>query len=155
MTVLASLGTIVAFFSVCTTSYPFMQVFNVVVFAISGAFGLRFLLQALHRLNVAEAVRPRPPNSETWEMNETPVQGDLDRPADSSVPIEPSPNPSSGVHVRTIFRLWIIVFGLVGVQMAWVLRPFIGDPSQPFSWFRHRESNFFLAIFRALASLFS
>ena len=36
VTVLASLGPIVAFFSVCTTSYPFMVLFNVVVFAIAG-----------------------------------------------------------------------------------------------------------------------
>ena len=38
--VLASLGPIVAFFSVSTTSYPFMVLFNVVVFAVSGVLGL-------------------------------------------------------------------------------------------------------------------
>src|SRR3954451_3710149 len=66
--VLASLGPIVAFFSVSTTSYPFMVLFNVVVFAVAGLFGLRFLLQTLHRLNVA-AVPPSqaaPSTAETW-----------------------------------------------------------------------------------------
>ena len=51
--VLASLGPIVAFFSVSTTSYPFILLFNVVVFGVSGALGMLFLLQTLHRLTVA------------------------------------------------------------------------------------------------------
>ena len=56
--------------------------------------------------------------------------------------------------VTTIFRIWIIVFGLVGAQMSWVLRPFIGAPDQPFTLFRMRESNFFEAVFHALSKLF-
>ena len=28
----------------------------------------------------------------------------------------------------------MVVFGLVGAQMGWVLRPFIGNPNQPFQW---------------------
>ena len=58
-------------------------------------------------------------------------------------------------HVRTIFRVWMIVFGLVGAQMGWVLRPFIGNPNLPFTWFRGRESNFFQAVFHTVLSLFS
>ena len=46
-TVLASLGPIVAFFSLSTTSYPFMLLFNVAVFSVSGVLGLTFLLQTL------------------------------------------------------------------------------------------------------------
>jgi hypothetical protein len=37
--------------------------------------------------------------------------------------------------------------------MGWVLRPFIGDPNQPFTWFRPRESNFFEAVLNALHTL--
>ena len=55
--VLASLGPIVAFFSVSTTSYPFILLFNVVIFGISGTLGMLFLLQTLHRLTLA---RPQP-----------------------------------------------------------------------------------------------
>jgi hypothetical protein len=58
-------------------------------------------------------------------------------------------------HVKTVFRLWVIVFGLVGAQMGWVLRPFIGNPNVPFTWFRGRESNFFQAVFHTFLSLFS
>jgi len=40
-----------------------------------------------------------------------------------------------------------VVFGLVGAQMAWMLRPFIGNPNSPFTLIRSRESNFFEAVF--------
>ena len=57
-------------------------------------------------------------------------------------------------HVKTVFRTWVIVFALVGAQMSWVLRPFIGDPDSPFAWFRPRGSNFFTAVFNAFLNLF-
>ena len=55
--VLSSLGPIVAFFSVSTTSYPFMVLLNVVVFGVSGVLGLIFLLQTLQRSSL---LRPLP-----------------------------------------------------------------------------------------------
>ena len=60
-----------------------------------------------------------------------------------------------GRHVKTVFRCWVVLFGLVGAQMGWVLRPFIGDPDRPFTWFRPRESNFFEAVLHALQDLLS
>jgi len=60
-----------------------------------------------------------------------------------------------GRHVKAVFRCWVIVFGLVGAQMGWVLRPFIGNPDVPFTWFRVRESSFFEAVWNALMKLFS
>jgi hypothetical protein len=141
--VLASLGPIVAFFSVSTTSYPFMVLFNVVVFAVSGGLGLTFLLQTLHRLSVAGSRRPSSPTGETGEAQEP------------AGPLDPLENRVLSGHVKRVFQLWVIVFGLVGAQMGWVLRPFIGKPDLPFIWFRGRESNFFQAVLRTLASLFS
>jgi hypothetical protein len=46
-----------------------------------------------------------------------------------------------------------VIFGLVGAQMGWVLRPFIGDPGREFEWFRHRQSSFFEAVWGALRQL--
>jgi hypothetical protein len=141
--VLASLGPIVAFFSVSTTSYPFMVLFNVVVFGVSGVLGLTFLLQTLHRLSVAGTLLLTVAREEPQEAPEP------------AGPLDPLQNRVLGGHVKTVFRLWVIVFGLVGAQMGWVLRPFIGNPNIPFTWFRGRESNFFLAVLQKLASLFS
>ena len=69
--------------------------------------------------------------------------GALDRP-DDRVPER---------HVKTVFQIWVIVFALVGAQMAWVLRPFIGNPNLPFTWFRSRGSNFFQAVWDTLMQL--
>ena len=44
---------------------------------------------------------------------------------------------------------------LVGAQMSWVLRPFIGNPTLPFEWFRERKGKFFIAVFKAIINLFS
>ena len=69
--------------------------------------------------------------------------------------LDPLENRVLSKHVKTVFRLWVIVFALVGAQMGWVLRPFVGNPNMPFTWFRPRESNFFQAVFQTLQSLFS
>jgi hypothetical protein len=37
---------------------------------------------------------------------------------------------------RWMLRTWIVIYVFVGIQMAWVLRPFIGDPRAPVQFFR-------------------
>lgn len=155
LALLSSFGPIVAFFAMSTTSYPFMKLLNVVVFAIAGGMGLAFLLQTLHRLTLAQlppAVQPPIPepfvegDSESSQPPPLPAQifsGSIDR-LDDRPP---------AANVKLVFRIWIIVFGLVGAQMSWVLRPFIGDPTQPFAFFRGRESNFFEGVMHTLEHL--
>lgn len=46
-----------------------------------------------------------------------------------------------------ILQIWILVFGFVGTQMAWSLRPFVGAPDEPFQIFRsNQEGNFYTAV---------
>jgi hypothetical protein len=161
LAVLASFGPIVAFFSVSTTSYPFMKVLNVLAFGIAGGLGLMFLLQTLHRLSVVDI--PTTPPTTPQPLAEESVQAG--KPVhfveavvvapQSKSPIDPVPGYILGRHVKTVFRCWAIVFGLVGAQMSWILRPFIGDPSQPFTWFRPRQSNFFENMLVTIGKLFS
>ena len=54
-----------------------------------------------------------------------------------------------------MLRTWIVIYAIVGAQMGWILRPFVGSPGLEFEWFREREGNFFLAFFRAIGALFS
>jgi hypothetical protein len=37
---------------------------------------------------------------------------------------------------RSLARLWLVVYAFVGIQMGWVLRPFIGQPTEPLQFFR-------------------
>lgn len=151
LAVLASLGPIVGFFSLTSENYPFMVVFNVVVFAASGGLGLVFLARTLSRLSLVgpglDDVRtPAPAVSgvDAVATDEDPAPGPLD-----------GEGPVLGPHVKKVFGVWMLVFGLVGAQMAWVLRPFIGNPGTPFTWFRPRESSFFAAVYDAVRNLFS
>jgi hypothetical protein len=48
-----------------------------------------------------------------------------------------------------------VVYGLVGAQMGWVMRPFIGSPDLPFELFRTTESNFFGNVMKTISDLFS
>ncbi|MBI5711548.1 MAG: actin-binding WH2 domain-containing protein [Candidatus Eisenbacteria bacterium] len=61
-----------------------------------------------------------------------------------------------GVYPRkamTIMRAWAVLFAFVGVQMAWDLRPFVGDRGQPFQVFRHYEGNFYTGVVYSLQKL--
>ena len=161
LAVLASLGPIVMFFSLTTKSYAFIQLLNVAAFTIAGVLGLAFLLQTLHRLTSPLVSPPLiPPLSpiETKPPDEQPSDvktGVRDRRfAEQPSPLEMVEGETLGRHTRLVFGCWVVVFAVVGAQMGWVLRPFIGSPTQPFEWFRARESNFFEAVLHALGSLF-
>ena len=171
LAVLASFGTIVAFFSFTTTSYPFMLLLNVVVFAAAGGLGLMFLLQTLHRLSVAQippataaagdarsgvaAAALCLPRSKRirWMSRSIPYRRGL-RHAPAAGALDRLEGHILGPHIRLVFRIWVLVFALVGAQMSWILRPFIGSPNQPFTWFRPRQSNFFEAVANAISRLF-
>jgi hypothetical protein len=147
LAVLASLGPIVLFFSVSTKSYAFVELLNVVMFGVAGIFGLIFLRQTLNRLTWGN---PNPEERST----ETPQ---TDPSSDNVVlsPLDMPPGQMLGRHTRLVFGCWMVVFALVGAQMGWVLRPFIGNPNLPFQWFRPRQSNFFEAVLNAIEVLLS
>jgi hypothetical protein len=54
----------------------------------------------------------------------------------------------------TLLYIWILLFGFVGTQLAWTLRPFFGSPGQDFALFRSIEGNFYAEILRTIANLF-
>ena len=172
LAVLVSLGPILAFFSASTPNYSFIVLLNVAIFTIAGVLGLMFLVQALNRLanatakQIGENEQARLPRSSRMEIQKTdqtsteisstvsnepdPVQATLVPSAIQSTPKQPLNR-----HVKKVFACWVIVFGLVGAQMGWVLRPFIGSPKLPFQFFRPRESNFFEAVVNAFWQMFS
>jgi hypothetical protein len=53
----------------------------------------------------------------------------------------------------SVFKVWIIIFAFVSSQLAWNLRPFIGSQDLPFELFRHRESNFYVAVIHSVGDL--
>jgi hypothetical protein len=37
---------------------------------------------------------------------------------------------------RTLLRIWLVIYAFVGIQMGWILRPFIGSPDMAPQFFR-------------------
>src|ERR1041384_3079230 len=82
LTVAASFGTILGFFTLCTRSYPFMILLNVVLLGVAGLVGLGFLLDALRRLS-------------TWQAHVPPPHASLKESACESVTAPSGPPPVS------------------------------------------------------------
>ena len=60
--------------------------------------------------------------------------------------------PKIGVEV---FRFWIVILAFVGIQLAWNLRPFLGDKGKDFELFREYEGNFYAALIYSVNKLIS
>ena len=159
--VLASMGPILAFFSLSTPNYSFIVLLNVIVFAVAGIQGLVFLIQTLGRLTNHESTKSNlnKVDSLPTDVHRTPES--LPKPLLASQttskyhrkktgPLDLPANMVLGSSVWRVFYCWLAVFCLVGCQMGWVLRPFIGSPNLPFEWFRNRHSNFFEAVFNLI-----
>src|SRR4029453_10495097 len=66
-----------------------------------------------------------------------------------------APQPAAGERPASMLLLyiWILLFGFVGTQLAWTLRPFFGTPGKPFELFPHLAATFYSDIFSTLGSL--
>ena len=204
LAVLASLGPIVVFFGLSTSSYPFMKLLNVVCATVAGLLGLAFLLRTLERLVVAQLraqweqrdigapaskVTPEPelePEREREHSGLSPAMPPIEveaeeeddeertraaaflaqrRAAAEHMEAPPPPHrkppsvlerdqPDPTRRSLKVFRVWVIIFSLVGAQMSWVLGPFLAGPEESFVLFRDSDTgNFFEAVVDDLGEL--
>lgn len=143
MALLASFGPVTGFFTLSTESYSFIKLLNVVFFAVSGFVGLSFLRASLTGLFEADSALPRA----AWQVPAAEA-------ADAQRTPQERSKAAAGRAAKSVFRIWTLIYAVVGAQMGWILRPFVGDPNQPFQLFRERQGNFFIAVVDTLASLF-
>lgn len=56
---------------------------------------------------------------------------------------------------RLLLRGWIGLYAFIGIQMGWLLRPFIGSPDRPTTFFRGDAwGNAYLEVWRIVLSVF-
>lgn len=56
---------------------------------------------------------------------------------------------------RRLLQFWGVLYAFVGVQMGWVLRPFVGDPQKSIAFFREDSwGNAYVALFQLLRHVF-
>lgn len=58
--------------------------------------------------------------------------------------------PRTGV---VVFRFWVVILAFVGIQLAWNLRPFLADKTEPYALFRKYEGNFYTAVLYSIERL--
>jgi hypothetical protein len=166
------------FFLVTAQSYDFFKLLNVAILALTALVGLRFLISGMRALNehvVAESMLSNqvamPAQLPERELVSATVGGAADPatqpPTNGDAPTASenqhrtakamTPQPAAGERPASMFLLyiWILLFGFVGTQLAWTLRPFFGDPSQPFELFRDINGTFYSDILQTLGSLLS
>ncbi|GIE98332.1 hypothetical protein [Paractinoplanes rishiriensis] len=66
----------------------------------------------------------------------------------------PLPQQQATPPSMTLLYIWILLFGFVGTQLAWTLRPFFGSPGMKFSLYRDIDGNFYAEIFKTISYLF-
>ncbi len=53
-----------------------------------------------------------------------------------------------------LLKIWITIYAVVGMQLGWRLRPFVGSSGSPFELFRPEgDVNFYIAVWHALLNL--
>lgn len=57
---------------------------------------------------------------------------------------------------RWMLGVWLVVYVFIAIQLAWVLRPFIGDPTQPPQFFRREvlSDNAYVVVLRLIWRFF-
>ena len=106
--IMVSFAPIVIFFLLTGGNYYFLQLLHILIFILSGIFGMKTVVDALRFSCEKRSIYPQ-----------------------------------VGVAV---FRFWVVIMAFVGIQLAWNLRPFLGDRGQPFELFRKYEGNFYTAL---------
>lgn len=139
--------------------YSFYLLLNVGIFALTGIFGVSFLYQAMrpsleaHSLTSQERgdnMLPEPnPISTNLSLDDKLAPPPLAELSNPSRALAKDPN----VQLRSkILRLWLFLYGFVGSQLGWTLRPFFGSPGN-FELFRPREGNFLTGVWDAFTNI--
>ena len=59
----------------------------------------------------------------------------------------------SSPNRRKLITGWLFLYGFVGSQLGWTLRPFFSSPNSPFALFREIESNFYVEVVKIIGAL--
>ncbi|HEY9643286.1 MAG TPA: hypothetical protein V6C57_22545, partial [Coleofasciculaceae cyanobacterium] len=166
---LFSFAPITLFFLISIHDYNFFLLLNVAIFTLTGLVGIRLFYEGMRsisrtqELNLSELIF-----SETTPQVLAPVndfapipEGAIIQPAAAVAgqlqPAERAIAAKEDGLQKTRIRLlkfWLVLYGLVGSQLGWTLRPFFGAPGEPFQLFRTIEGNFYAQVWRSLLTFF-
>ncbi len=156
------------FFLITAQNYEFFKLLNVCILVLTAVVGLLFLTRGMAALNAyhAAALEATPAAEVAVEARDRELalvgagNGNGPLPAEPTVlaPSGRAAEPTAAVPAERPTRMalvyiWILLFGFVGTQLAWTLRPFFGDPDSPFALFREISGTFYSDILRTIGTL--
>jgi hypothetical protein len=154
------------FFRITAPDYSFFKLLNVAILALSALVGLRFLTGGMRVLNEngllapetpAVPVSPAPAGTATMPYAAVGSEEGAVKVAAPQTRQYVRPAPAAKAQKSpsmTLLYIWILLFGFVGTQLAWTLRPFFGSPGMKFSLYREINGNFYAEIIHTIARLF-
>ncbi len=161
------------FFLITARSYAFFKLLNVAILALTAIVGLRFLTSGMRALNkhvivestlsdqvvVASKQRQRELVSAkvggTADAGTQPATNGATSTAPQNQQVASQPAADERPASMLLLYIWILLFGFVGTQLAWTLRPFFGSPDKPFELFRDIDGTFDGDVLSTLGSLLS
>lgn len=156
------------FFRITAQSYSFFKLLNISILVLTALIGLRFLTEGMRALNDSNAAQELISVDATTS---TPDGVDAVATTDTAAPVSAgngvgtalatapallvvasaeSPRPPASM---TLLYVWILLFGFVGTQLAWTLRPFFGSPDEPFEIFRNINGTFYSDVLETIGRL--
>ncbi|RRR67479.1 MAG: hypothetical protein EI684_18830 [Candidatus Viridilinea halotolerans] len=129
------------FFLLSAPNYEFFKLLNVGILTITGFVGLTFLIDGMRYLN----------NTALQVLQAQAAQ-------DEAISVAPARTTPQDVELiqpisMKLLYFWIVLFGFVGTQLAWTLRPFFGDPGGAFALFRQIEGNFYTNLINSVLQM--
>jgi hypothetical protein len=154
------------FFLITAQNYEFFKLLNVSILVLTAFVGLRFLTAGMAALNARQApVAAEPAPERELALVGAGVGGDGTVAANVPPNHKPAAVTGSAPDARApmgeerrakmgLVYVWIMLFGFVGTQLAWTLRPFFGDPDAPFALFREISGTFYSDVLSTIGQLF-
>src|SRR5688572_28814725 len=152
------------FFLITAQNYEFFKLLNVCILGLTAVVGLLFLTRGMAALNAyhaaeLEASWHHAPAAELALVGAGNGHGTLPAaPAEIASPDRAAALTAAVPPERptrmTLVYIWILLFGFVGTQLTWTLRPFFGDPDAPFALFREISGTFYGDILSTIGALF-
>jgi hypothetical protein len=158
------------FFLITAQNYEFFKLLNVCILSLTAVVGLLFLTRGMAALNAyhAAALQASPYAAAEVTVEATDRELALVGAGNGkgALPVAPAEIASPGRAAApaaavpperptrmTLVYIWILLFGFVGTQLAWTLRPFFGDPDAPFALFREISGTFYGDILSTIGTL--
>jgi hypothetical protein len=157
------------FFLITAQNYEFFKLLNVCILVLTAVIGLLFLTRGMAALNAYHAalVAAAPAAEEAVQAEDrelalvgagngngplpaAPAAMASSERAAAQAAAVPAERPTS----MALVYVWILLFGFVGTQLAWTLRPFFGDPDAPFALFREISGTFYTDILQTIGNVF-